>query len=61
MSKIRSELPTDQLRPAIDDSGLTRHRIAKETGISEATLNKFYFGKRGHSMKALNALAIVYN
>jgi transcriptional regulator with XRE-family HTH domain len=47
---------TDQLRQAIDDSGLTRYRIAKETGISEATLSKFYLGQRGLSMEALNAL-----
>jgi len=35
---------------------LTRYRIAQETGISEATLSKFYLGQRGLSMKALNAL-----
>ena len=47
---------TDQLRKAIDDSGLSRYRIAKETGVSEATLSKFYLGQRGLSMEALNAL-----
>jgi transcriptional regulator with XRE-family HTH domain len=47
---------TDQLRRAIDESGVTRYRIAKETGISEATLSKFYLGQRGLSMEALNAL-----
>ena len=47
---------TDQLRQAIDDSGMTRYRIAQETGISEATLSKFYLGQRGLSMEALNAL-----
>ncbi len=47
---------TDQLRQAIDDSGLTRYRIAQETGISEATLSKFHLGQRGLSMEALNAL-----
>ena len=47
---------TDQLRKAIDDSGLTRYRIAQETGISQATLSKFYLGQRGLSMEALNAL-----
>ncbi len=56
MAKERPKLLTDQLRHAIDDSGLTRYRIAKETGISEPTLSKFYLGQRGLSMEALNAL-----
>ena len=56
MAKKRTKLLTDQLRQAIDDSGLTRYRIAKETGISETALAKFYNGHRGLSMEALNAL-----
>jgi transcriptional regulator with XRE-family HTH domain len=47
---------TDQIRRAIGDSGLTRYRIAKETGIDESTLAKFYNGHRGLSMDALNRL-----
>lgn len=47
---------TDQLRQAIDDSGMSRYRISQETGISESTLSKFYLGQRGLSMNALNAL-----
>ena len=50
------KLLTDQLRQAIDDSGLTRYQIAKETGIDESALAKFYNGHRGLSMEALNAL-----
>lgn len=50
------KLLTDQLRQAIDDSGVTRYRIAKETGISESALAQFYNGHRGLSMKAMNAL-----
>ena len=56
MSKRRSKKMTDQIRQAIDDSGLTRYRIAQDTGIDESTLGKFYNGQRGLSMKALNAL-----
>ncbi len=56
MAKKRPDKLTDQLRKAIDDSGLTRYRISQETGISEATLSKFYLGQRGLSMEALNAL-----
>jgi len=54
--RTRSKKLTDQLRQAIDDSGMTRYRIAQETGISEATLSKFHLGQRGLSMAALNAL-----
>lgn len=58
MAKKRTKRKTltDQLREAIDDSGMTRYRIAQETGISEATLSKFYLGQRGLSMDAMNAL-----
>ena len=54
--KKRTSRLTDQLRQAIDDSGLTRYRIAKETGISESALAQFYNGHRGLSMDSLNAL-----
>ena len=33
MTKQRSKNLTDQIRQAIDDSGLTRYRIAQDTGI----------------------------
>ena len=56
MAKRRSNLMSDQLRQAIDNSGLTRYAIAKESGISETALSLFYNGHRGLSMKALNAL-----
>jgi hypothetical protein len=52
----RSNLVTDQLRQAIDDSRLTRYQISKATGIDESALAKFYNGHRGLSMDALNAL-----
>ncbi len=56
MGKKRTILLTDQLRQAIDDSGMTRYRIAKETGIRESALAQFYNGHRGLSMEALNTL-----
>ncbi len=52
----KSKLVSDQIRQAIDDSGLTRYRISQETGISETALALFYNGQRGLSMKALNTL-----
>lgn len=56
MTRQRTNLLTDQLRQAIDDSGLSRYQIAKATGIDESALAKFYNGRRGLSMDALNAL-----
>ena len=56
MQKRQAKQLTDQLREAIDASGLTRYQIAKETGIDESALAKFYNGHRGLSMQALNAL-----
>jgi transcriptional regulator with XRE-family HTH domain len=56
MAKKRSKQLTDQLRQSIDDCGLSRYEIAKETGIDESALAKFYNGRRGLSMEALNAL-----
>jgi len=61
MAKRRSNKMTDQIRRAIDDSGLTRYRIAQETGIDESTLAKFYNGHRGLSMDALNRLGELLN
>ncbi|WP_197533730.1 helix-turn-helix domain-containing protein [Symmachiella dynata] len=52
---------SDQIRQAIDDSGLTRYRIAQEAGIDESALAKFYNGHRGLSMKALDRLGEVLN
>jgi transcriptional regulator with XRE-family HTH domain len=56
MGERRTKLLTDQLRQAIDDSGLTRYQIARQTGIDESALAKFYNRRRGLSMDALNAL-----
>ena len=54
--KRPSKTLTEQLRQAIDDCGLSRYQIAKETGIDESALAKFYNGHRGLSLDALNAL-----
>jgi len=47
---------TDQVRQAIDNSRLTRYRIARDTGIDESTLAKFYHGTRGLSLDNLDLL-----
>jgi hypothetical protein len=52
----RTNLLTDQIRQAIDDSGFTRYRIAQEAGMTQTALSLFYHGERGLSMKAMNAI-----
>ena len=56
MAKRRPKKLSDQVRQAIDDSGLTRYRIAQETGINESNLAKFYYGYRGLSLEAMDRL-----
>jgi transcriptional regulator with XRE-family HTH domain len=47
---------TDQVRQAVGNSGLTRYRIAKDTGIDESALAKFYNGHRGLSLDNMDLL-----
>ena len=56
MANRRPMKMTDQVRQAIDDSGITRYRIAQDTGIDESTLAKFYHGTRGLSLDNLDLL-----
>ena len=48
------QLPTvsEQIRQLIDECGVSRYRIAKETGVSEPALSHFMSGKTGLSMRA---------
>lgn len=46
-----------QIRDAIDESGFTRYRISKETGLNQSALSKFYHGQRTLSMESVDKLA----
>ncbi len=56
MAKRSTSKLSDQVRQAIDDSGITRYRISQETGIDQAALSKFYNGKRGFNSETLDVL-----
>ncbi len=56
MSKRKKTRLSDQVRQAIDDSGLSRYRIAQESGIDESALAKFYNGQRGFNSDTLDIL-----
>ena len=48
---------SDQIRHAVDASGLSRYRICKEIDITESTMSRFMNGKGGLSMTSLDRLA----
>jgi transcriptional regulator with XRE-family HTH domain len=56
MGRQREKL-SDQVRRAVDGSGLSRYRICKKLGIAESTLSRFMSGQGGLSMEYLDALA----
>lgn len=56
MAKRRVKL-SDQVRRAVDASGLSRYRVAKEIGVAESTMSRFMSGQGGLSLANLDALA----
>jgi len=46
-----------QLRQAIRDSGMSRYRLARLTGISDGVLANFYTGKRSLTLRTAAKLA----
>jgi transcriptional regulator with XRE-family HTH domain len=57
MSKKKTPMMTDVLKAAIRDSGLTRYRIAKDTGIDEAALMRFLRGETSLRLDRADVLA----
>ncbi len=58
MGKQRVKL-SDQIRQAVDASGMSRYAICKASGIDQGGMSNFMAGKRGLSLAALDALADV--
>ena len=56
MARRQPKKLTDQIRDAISNCGMTRYQIAKQTGIDESALAKFYNGHRGLSTDNLDRL-----
>ncbi len=56
MARIRLKF-TDEIRQAVDASGLTRYRICQELGIKEAQMSRFMNGKGFLGQENLDALA----
>ena len=47
---------SDELRRAVEQSGMTRYEIYKRTGIDQAVLSKFVHGERGVSLDTVDTL-----
>jgi DNA transposition AAA+ family ATPase len=53
------ETLTDQLRRAVDESGMGRNALARAAGIDKAAMSRFMAGKVGLLQSNLDALAAV--
>src|SRR3954454_13996427 len=58
MRRKRSTL-SDQVRRAINDSGMSRYALCKEIELSQSTMSRFMAGKGGLSMDMLNRVGAV--
>lgn len=60
LGSVAQKLPplSDQVRTAIDGSGLSRRRICADIGLDEASMSKFMAGERGLSMQVLDRLGL---
>ena len=47
---------TDQLRSAIDASGMSRYAVAKAIDLDQSTLSRFMSGKAGLSIETIDKL-----
>jgi transcriptional regulator with XRE-family HTH domain len=48
---------SDEIRLAIDASGMSRYRVCKEIGLPESTLSRFMSGQGGLAVKTLDKIA----
>jgi hypothetical protein len=56
MSSKRSKPISQQLRDAIDASGMSRYRICKEIRLPESTMSRFMSGRCGLALETVDRL-----
>jgi transcriptional regulator with XRE-family HTH domain len=56
MSKKTKSL-SEQLRAHIEAAEITRYRLSKNTGVTQASLSRFMSGHRGLQLSAVDAIA----
>lgn len=55
--KRKKRLPfSEQLKQAIEDSELSRYRIAQLSGVAQSTMSQFMNGKRAMSLANIDAI-----
>jgi transcriptional regulator with XRE-family HTH domain len=47
---------SEQLRRAIDESGMSRYRISRETGINQSVLSRFAHGETSLYLETVDTL-----
>jgi transcriptional regulator with XRE-family HTH domain len=57
MPKKKRKPLSDELREAVEQSGLSRYSICQQTGIDQGTMSKFMAGARGLSIESIDTLA----
>ncbi|HEX8523292.1 MAG TPA: helix-turn-helix transcriptional regulator [Tepidisphaeraceae bacterium] len=58
---MRGKNLSGRLRERIEQSGESRYRIARVTGISQAALSRFMSAERGLSLESADKLAEYFN
>ena len=48
---------SDELRQAVERSGLSRYSICQQTGIDQGSMSKFISGERGLAIESIDKLA----
>lgn len=61
MGSAASKPLSDQLRDAIDSSGVTRYRICKDLGLPESTMSQFMARKCGLALSTVDQLGEYLN
>jgi predicted XRE-type DNA-binding protein len=56
MTRKAAKPISQQLRQAIDASGMSRYRICKEIGLPESTMSHFMAGKCGLQLSTIDRL-----
>jgi ribosome-binding protein aMBF1 (putative translation factor) len=57
MSDMGTQRFSDQIRAAVDVSGMSRYCICKRIGLPESSMSRFMSGKSGLSLETLDRLA----
>jgi plasmid maintenance system antidote protein VapI len=59
MARKRPKTLSDQLRDAIEQSGMSRYRLAEESGVDAASLCRFVAGQTGLTLKNIDRIGQV--